>query len=105
VQSADAAFNDIPALEVKGEMLDLARHIIKTKMGKFDVSAFDVRYESALADLVTAKLAGKTIAPLPEQRPDKVVDLLAALRESAGIGGAKSKKRAPVRAAPRRKAS
>jgi DNA end-binding protein Ku len=105
VQSSDAAFSDILALEVKGEMLDLAQHIIKTKMGKFDVSAFDDRYESALADLVTAKLAGKTIAPPPKQRPDKVVDLLAALRQSAGVADGKSKAKAPVKTAPRRKAS
>ncbi|MEO8244268.1 MAG: Ku protein [bacterium] len=84
VRQADEAFADIPKIEVKGEMLDLAEHIIKTKSGKFDPSAFDDRYESALADLVKAKLAGKSLGVKPQPNSDKVVDLLAALRESAG---------------------
>ena len=106
VRSATDAFRDVPASEVKGEMLDLAHHIIKTKMGKFDVSSFDDRYESALADLVKAKLAGQKIEPRPAPKADKVVDLMAALRESAGMAGAKSVVRDPAKpkTGPRRKA-
>ena len=36
VRSAEEAFHDIPAMTIKGEMLDLAKHIITTKRGKFD---------------------------------------------------------------------
>ena len=36
VRSAEEAFHDIPAMTIKGEMLDLAKHIIATKRGKFD---------------------------------------------------------------------
>lgn len=86
VRSAEAAFRDIPALEIGGEMLDLARHIIETKIGKFDPSAFDDRYESALEDLVRAKIEGREIAPRPAPRREKVVDLMQALRESARLG-------------------
>ena len=105
VRSAKDAFRDVATTEVKGEMLDLAEHIIKTKMGKFDVSAFDDRYESALADLVKAKLAGQKIEPRPAAKSEKVVDLMAALRESAGLTGGKQKKVIPAaKAAPRQKA-
>jgi DNA end-binding protein Ku len=85
VRSAKKAFNDVPKLKIKGEMLDLAEHIIKTKKGKFDPKKFDDRYDAALAELVEAKLAGKKIEARKEPREEKVVDLMAALRESAGI--------------------
>ena len=90
VRSAAEAFDEIPKLTIKGEMLELARHIIKTKAGQFDPADFEDRYEAALADLVKAKLDGKPITPRKPQREDKVVDLMAALRESAGLGDKKA---------------
>ena len=112
VRSAKEAFGDVPELTIKGEMLELAEHIIKTKMGKFDVTKFDDRYEAALAEVIKAKLEGKKIQPRKETASAKVVDLMAALRESAGQGGKKAaasssgKKAARgSRAAPRKKAS
>ena len=113
VRSAKEAFSNVPAMKIKGEMLELAEHIIKTKKGKFDASKFDDRYETALADLVKAKLEGKKIELRREPTREKVVDLMAALRESATLGGKKPRadatstkttraSRAPV---PRRKAS
>lgn len=91
VRSAREAFKDLPDLKIKGEMLDLAKHIIKTKKGTFDASAFDDRYESAVAELVKAKIEGK---PLPKKKAApvaKTTDLLQALRESAGAAAAKPK--------------
>jgi len=115
VRSAEEAFADIADFEIKGEMLDLARHIIDTKRGAFDPKAFDDRYESALAELVKAKMEGRKIAPPKKQAPSKVVDLMEALRLSAGAAkspGAKKASRAPTKRAagakaaqPRRKAS
>jgi DNA end-binding protein Ku len=113
VRSAKEAFGNVPALKIKGEMLELAEHIIKTKKGKFDASKFEDRYETALADLVKAKLEGKKIDVRREPKREKVVDLMAALRESATLSGKKpaanatSKKttRASRAAVPRQKAS
>ena len=109
VRLAEAAFKDIAETKLEGEMLDLARHIIKTKMGDFDISSFDDRYENALADLVKAKLEGRKITPPAKPKDDGVVDLMAALRESAaGIGKTKPAKRKADKAdqtTPRRKAS
>lgn len=85
VRSADVAFKDIPALKIEGEMLDLAQHIIKTKMGAFDISQFDDRYENALGELVKAKQEGRKIPRQPPPMGEKVVDLMAALRESAKL--------------------
>lgn len=110
VRPAKQAFKDVPDIDVKGEMLELAEHIIKTKKGKFDASEFDDRYESALADLVKAKLEGKKVEARIEPKPGKVIDLMAALRESAGVkaktSGRKRSAKPPAKATPaRRKAS
>ncbi|TAK47870.1 MAG: Ku protein [Xanthobacteraceae bacterium] len=112
VRAASDAFDAIPALKIKAEMRALAEHIIKTKRGKFDPSEFTDRYEAALADLVKAKLEGRTIEVRKERPREKVVDLMAALRQSAELGKArprataKPSSRAKAKATPaRRKAS
>ena len=100
VRSSAKAFEAMPKIKVEGEMLDLAKHIIGTKKGNFDPATFDDRYEAALADLVKAKIEGKA---LPKRKVVEVVkpnDLLAALRESAGMlkGGDKKPKRTAANA-------
>jgi len=77
-------FEDIPKLKLSAEMLDLAKHIIKTKRGKFDPRAFDDRYEEALVEVIRAKLAGKPVKKAAPRKDEKVIDLLDALRKSAG---------------------
>lgn len=94
LRSADEVFADIPDLTIKPEMLDLARHIIDTRMGEFDPAEFDDRYDAALAELVKAKMEGRKPAPPKAQKPGKVVDLMEALRESAKAAG---KPRKPAR--------
>lgn len=94
VRSAKEAFGDVPSMKIEGEMLELAEHIIKTKKGKFDAAKFDDRYEAALAELVKAKLDGKKITAPKQPKPEKVIDLIAALRQSAGVAGKTSRKKA-----------
>jgi DNA end-binding protein Ku len=89
VRSTKDAFDSVPDLKIKGEMLELAEHIIKTKSGKFNPKDYDDRYEAALAEVVKAKMEGRKIDVRKEPRQDKVVDLMAALRESAGLVGKK----------------
>lgn len=88
VRSAEEAFEDIAQMKMEPEMLDLARHIIDTKSGRFQPETFDDRYDDALAELVKAKMEGRKIAP-PKTPAAKVVSLLDALRESAGVSGGK----------------
>lgn len=90
VRSAEEAFSDIPKTKIAGEMLDLARHIIDTKTGEFDPSEYEDRYETALADLVKAKIEGRPIEAPKRRAEGKVVDLMEALRQSAGAGTSKS---------------
>lgn len=105
VRSAERAFADIPDLKIEGEMLELAEHIINTKLGDFDPSAFDDRYEEALADLVKAKLDGRPPPRRKEAPREKVVDLMAALRESAKAAKGRKVPTKDKEKAPRRKAS
>lgn len=107
VLPARDAFADMPALKIKGEMLDLARHIIDTKRGEFDPAAFDDRYDAALAELVKAKAEGRKIEKPKKKAEGKVIDLMQALRDSAAAAGksARGKPRKPAaRATARRKA-
>jgi DNA end-binding protein Ku len=110
VRPASEIFDDIPELKIEGEMLDLAKHIIKTKAGKFNPREFDDRYEEALAELVKAKIAGREFKAPKPPKETKVIDLMDALRKSAQAAGepapkAKAGKKKKTEAAPRRKAS
>jgi len=107
VRSAQKAFDDVPDIKIEGEMLELAEHIIGTKAGEFDASKFDDRYEEAVAELVKAKIEGRTLPKKKAPVASKPSDLLQALRESAGLGAAKTKRTAANadRAPARRKAA
>src|SRR5690606_19596879 len=106
VVPAETAFKTVPDLRIKGEMLELARHIIDTKRGSFDPSRFDDRYDAALAELVRAKAEGREIEKPKKKAEGKVIDLMQALRDSAAAAkkGASAKSKKPT-STPRRKAS
>lgn len=102
IRPAATAFADIKPQKIDAEMLSLAQHIIKTKAGQFKPEEFDDRYETAVAELIRAKLAGRKIKALPKPKATPRSDLLEALRLSAG-GTPSRKTAAPTK--PRRKAS
>ncbi|MCW6509584.1 non-homologous end joining protein Ku [Lichenifustis flavocetrariae] len=104
VRSAEDAFDSIPEVKIEDEMIELARHIIKTKMGSFDPKAFDDRYEEAVADLVRAKIEGRPLKARPAPVPSKASDLLSALRESAKAAD-KTKPASRSRRAPAKRAA
>jgi len=85
VRSSKKAFEEMPKIKIEGEMLDLAKHIISTKKGEFDPATFDDRYEAALEEMVKAKIEGKALPKRKKVEVSKPNDLLAALRESAGV--------------------
>lgn len=104
IRPAESVFKSIPDFKLKGEMLDLARHIIDTKAGTFDPSTFDDHYDNALAELVKAKQEGRKIEAPKRKAEGKVVDLMEALRMSAKASAEKNKAASGEKAAPRRKA-
>ncbi|KQR69285.1 Ku protein [Rhizobium sp. Leaf384] len=89
VRSAKTAFKSIPDIAFDEEMLDLAGHIIGTKAGHFDPESYSDRYNDALAELVKAKIEGRTIEKKAPPKHDNVVDLKEALRQSLAGSNAK----------------
>ncbi|MCO5731745.1 Ku protein [Rhizobium sp. SSA_523] len=91
VRSADEVFDTIDDIKIEGEMLDLAQHIIDTKRGRFDPAAFDDRYETALQELVKAKIEGRKIKKPAPPKETNVTSLMEALRLSVGGDGSATK--------------
>lgn len=88
VRDEKQLFRSVPSPRVPKEMVRLAAHILDTKAGHFDPSAFKDEFELELRKLVKRKAAGKTIeAPEREERPSNVVDLMDALRQSVSGRG------------------
>jgi DNA end-binding protein Ku len=74
--------DDIQDVKVTKDMLDLARHIVNQKAGRFEPDKFEDQYENALIDLINQKRAGKPITAKARPRGENVVDLMDALRKS-----------------------
>src|SRR4029079_8551643 len=68
--------------KIPKDMLDLATHIVETKMGKFDPDKFEDRYEEALKELIKKKQSGVAIEKPEEREPSNVISLMDALRQS-----------------------
>jgi Ku protein len=84
-------FDDIKNPKISKDMIELASHILDTKAAHFDPSKFKDEYETALKTLVKRKAAGKPVKSAErEERPDNVVSLMDALKQSLkGKGSAK----------------
>ncbi len=94
-------FDDIPDVKIPNDMLEFARHIVKTKVGHFKPERFEDQYENALKDLIRKKQSGKPIEAPERREPAKVINLMDALRRSV----AAEKKPPAGRAAARKTAS
>jgi len=102
VRDQAAYFEDIPELKLPGEMRQLAAHIVDSKAAHFDATKFVDHYETALVELLRAKQAGRiTEAPKEDAAPQRVINLMDALRASIG---AETKKK-PAAASTRGRAT
>src|ERR1700746_1313238 len=84
VRSEEEYFDEIQDVKVTKDMLDLAKHIVNQKSGRFEPDKFEDHYETALVDLINQKRAGKPITPKERPKGENVVDLMEALRRSVG---------------------
>ena len=91
VRAEEEYFDEIQDVKVTKDMLDLARHIVNQKAGRFEPDKFEDQYETALVDLINRKRAGKPITPKERPRGENVVDLMDALRKSIGGSAAETK--------------
>ncbi|BAM91945.1 conserved hypothetical protein [Bradyrhizobium oligotrophicum S58] len=104
LRDEDEFFDDIKAPKITKDMVELAGHILQTKAGHFTPSEFKDQYETALKALVKRKASGKPIKPPePEEKPDNVVSLMDALKQSLGKGGKKTARAAPRRSSAHRR--
>ena len=85
VREATAYFEDIPELKLPDEMKKLAAHIVDSKASHFDPASFQDHYENALIELLRDKQAGRPAAqPKGAPQPQRVINLMDALRASIG---------------------
>ena len=92
VRSEADYFGDIPEVQLPGEMLQLAEHIVDTRSAEFDPSQFEDRYQRAVVELLKRKQAGlPQRSEAPAVAPPRVINLMDALRRSI----AESERRKP----------
>jgi DNA end-binding protein Ku len=90
-------FDDIKNPKISKDMIELATHILDTKAAHFDPSKFKDEYENALKTLVKRKAAGKPVKSAErEDRPDNVINLMDALKQSLK-GKSTVKRHSPAR--------
>jgi Ku70/Ku80 beta-barrel domain len=88
VRNAEDYFSDLADLAIAPEMLTLAEHILDSKAGAFDPTAFRDRYEQALLSHLQARQAGSVRErPRPSAAPQRVINLMEALRRSVTQDG------------------
>jgi DNA end-binding protein Ku len=94
-------FGKIPSIKLDAGQLNLAKQLIKTYTRPLELDKFTDNYETAVRELVEAKLANK---PLPKEKPvkarGKVVDLMSALRQSLAAKDAPKATKAAAKSAP-----
>jgi DNA end-binding protein Ku len=100
VRSEEEYFDEIQDVKVTKDMLDLAKHIVNQKAGRFEPEKFEDHYEAALVDLINKKRAGQPITAKSRPAAGNVVDLMEALRRS--VGAAEPAKAATCEAGLRR---
>ena len=100
VRNEKSYFTDIENEKIPKDMLELASHIVDTKRGEFDPSAFEDRYEDALKQLIRKKQKGEKIEAPKEEKPSNVINLMEALRQSVSAEkkGSERHKGAPRKA-------
>lgn len=79
-------------VEVRDAEVKMARQLVQQLSDEFKPEEFQDEYRKALEALVEKKVEGQeiTVAPVPEEEPTKVVDLMEALKQS--VEAAKKKK-------------
>ena len=97
LRDEDEYFEGIKSPKISKDMVELAGHILDSKAGHFDPGKFKDQYEAALKTLVKRKAAGKPLKPAaPEEKPDNVISLMDALKQSLK-GRAAAKRHSPAR--------
>ncbi len=87
LNSSKELFEDLAAIKIDPEMVQLATQLIQRQVGRYDPADLEDRYETRLRAMIEAKLKGQGIdaeAEAPAAGTSNVVDLMAALKKSLG---------------------
>jgi DNA end-binding protein Ku len=93
LREAERIFDDVKDEAADEDMIQLAKELIERKTAAFEPDRFQDRYETALRELIQAKLRGKRVRPekAPEPEKGQVINLMDALKASVkSSGGRKS---------------
>jgi DNA end-binding protein Ku len=105
LRNANDYFREIKDAPINEDSLEMAEALIKRKTAKFEIGKFQDGYETAVKELVDAKLKHMPIpveeTPLPQT--GKVINLMDALRKSLGDDAASGAKKPPVKETAGRK--
>jgi DNA end-binding protein Ku len=99
LREAKGAVGDIPQTKASSQEISLAKQLIEGSTSPFKLSAYRDDYEAAVKKLVEAKRKGKPLPEAePQRKPEKVVNIMDALRRSLaateeGPKGRRSSKR------------
>ena len=96
-----AAGTEIPEVEVSDRELEMANALIDLLTESFEPEKYHDEYRNALMQVIEAKLQGQEIVEAPAAAPAKIVDLMAALKQS--VEAAKKRKDEGEEEAPRRR--
>jgi DNA end-binding protein Ku len=105
IRSMDAIdeLQEMPA-SLKPAEVTLAKQVIGTFEGTIDFASFQDDYQVGLREIIDAKIEGREIVAQEEEAPQKVVNLMEALRKS--LDSISAAKKAPARESrPAREAS
>lgn len=88
LNDARTLFETVQGLSVDPEMVTLAVQLIDRQTAAYDPSDLEDRYESRLRAMLDAKIKGEAVdeGSRPPLAADNVVDIMAALRQSLGMG-------------------
>jgi len=86
LNSSKELFNDIGAIKIDPEMVQLATQLVQRQAGRYESGDLEDKYETRLRALIDAKLKGEGIKAddTPQVATSNVVDLMAALKKSLG---------------------
>jgi DNA end-binding protein Ku len=85
VRRAAPYFDEIDPVEIDDDQLDMATMLIKKKTAPLDMSKFNDSYETAVKELVEAKLHDRKLPVEADDEPrGKVINLMDALKKSLG---------------------
>jgi len=102
IRPADVLFDEIPAVKVDKEALDLTKELIKRKSGKFEPGQFKDEYSEAVWELIQAKLEDRAPDIVTEEPGGaKVINIMDALKKSVQEGKGGRAKTSAKKAAPR----